>query len=94
MDFQPLYVERGDICFFSSYAPHRSFSNQSQNSRRLAYLTFNKESEGNFHDVYYAAKLKASRDGTGGTISLSDDFGGKIVRSLTVSGNSVKSRNY
>eukprot|EP00956_Cyclotella_meneghiniana_P014515 scaffold21748_cov58-Cyclotella_meneghiniana.AAC.1 len=80
MDFKPLYVERGDICFFSSYAPHRSFSNQSKNSRRLAYLTFNKKSEGDFHDVYYAAKLESFRDGTGGTISINDDFGGKIVK--------------
>ena len=79
MRFEPLYAKRGDIVFFSSYIPHRSFPNMSRNSRRLAYLTFNKESEGNFHDAYYQAKTQSFRDGTGGTISINDDFGGKIV---------------
>jgi predicted HD phosphohydrolase len=79
--FEPLYAERGDIVFFSSYIPHRSFHNTSKNSRRLAYLTFNKEREGNFHDAYYKAKLESFKDGTGGTISINDDFGGTIVTS-------------
>ena len=79
MDFQPLYVQEGDLVFFSSYAPHRSFANTSPNSRRLAYLTYNKLSEGNFHDSYYKAKLDVFRKGTGGSISINDDFAGKIV---------------
>jgi hypothetical protein len=82
LTFEPFYAERGDIVFFSSYIPHRSFHNTSNNSRRLAYLTFNKESEGNFHDAYYKAKLESFRDGTGGTISINDDFSGTIVASL------------
>jgi hypothetical protein len=46
----------------------------------LGYLTYNKLSEGVFHNDYYTAKLESFKDGTGGTISINDDFGGKIVK--------------
>jgi len=80
MDFKPLYADPGDIVFFSSYIPHRSNTNRSNKPRRLGYLTYNKLSEGVFHNDYYTAKLESFKDGTGGTISINDDFGGKIVK--------------
>lgn len=79
MEFRPLFVESGDLVFFDSYVPHRSGSNLSAKSRRLAYLTYNKSSEGNFNEKYYAAKLDVFAKGAGGPISINDDFAGKIV---------------
>lgn len=79
LDFKELLVEAGDLVFFDSYVPHRSGTNLSDNPRRLAYLTYNKSSEGDFNEVYYAAKLNVFAKGTGGPISINDDFAGTIV---------------
>lgn len=79
IEFESLYVEKGDIVFFGSYIPHRSKANMSERSRRIAYLTYNKLSEGDFNAAYYEAKLAVLRAGTGGPISINDDFAGKIV---------------
>lgn len=79
MEFEPLYVDEGDLVFFGSYIPHRSQANMSECNRRIAYLTYNKLSEGDFNAAYYEAKLAVFRAGTGGSISINDDFAGKIV---------------
>ena len=79
MKFVPIYVNPGDLVLFSSYIPHKSDANKSNNSRRLAYFTYNKLSEGDFNSIYYKAKLAAFQDGTAGPISFNDDFGGVIV---------------
>ena len=44
--------------------------------RRSAYLTFNAEREGDFHEAYYAEKAATMQSGA---ISLNLDFAGKIV---------------
>ena len=49
MEFVPILTKPGDIVLFDSYLPHRSDANMSQGWRRLAYLTYNKASEGDLH---------------------------------------------
>ena len=79
MEWRPLLVQPGDIVLFDSRAPHRSSKNETDQSRRLAYLTYNKLSEGDLHAKYYKMKLDVFRANTGGTISVNRDFGGTIV---------------
>jgi len=74
-----VLVEPGDIVLFDSFLPHRSFTNTSDRWRRSAYLTYNLASEGDFHAAYYRKKLLAFSDGSAGSISINDDFGGDIV---------------
>lgn len=74
--FQNVLVEPGDIVLFDSYLPHRSDSNKTDQPRRLAYLTFNPAREGDLHEAYYAKKAEMMRSGT---ISINNDFAGKIV---------------
>ena len=81
MAFEPVFVQPMDCVFFSSFLPHRSQPNtHPTRARRLAYLTYNPASEGDHHAAYYAAKLAAFADGSGGTISINDDFAGTIVQ--------------
>ena len=76
MDFSDVIVDTGDIVIFDSYLPHRSASNQTEGWRRLAYLTFNKASEGDLHAAYYDKKAQVMQKGA---ISINLDFAGKIV---------------
>lgn len=57
--FCPFPAESGDAFFFDSYVPHRSKSNTVAASQRILYLTFNKNSAGNFRTRYYADKFKS-----------------------------------
>lgn len=79
MVFEPILASSGDLVFFSSYVPHRSSRNESVRPRRIAFLTFNPESQGKYHNQYYAEKRASFMAGTGGTISINDDFSGRIV---------------
>ena len=80
MVFKPILASSGDLVFFSSYLPHKSSKNVSKNPRRIAFLTFNPENQGKFHHQYYAEKRASFETGTGGTISINDDFNGRIVK--------------
>lgn len=80
MEFVPVHVKPGDVVLFDSYLPHRSNANNSNGWRRLAYLTYNKLSEGDLHEAYYATKAAAFKSGNAGSISINSDFGGKIVK--------------
>ena len=57
MNFVSLPTRPGDICFFDSYAPHQSDPNTSDKIRRLYFATYNRASEGDHHDAYYADKF-------------------------------------
>jgi len=46
----------GDLVFFDSYVPHRSAANLSGKDRRALYVTWNKVSEGDYREKYYADK--------------------------------------
>ena len=54
----PLECKAGSIVIFGSYLAHRSGPNESSKSRRLIYLTYNSQNEGDKHDMYYEDKRK------------------------------------
>jgi ectoine hydroxylase-related dioxygenase (phytanoyl-CoA dioxygenase family) len=56
MKWEMVPTEPGDVLFFDSYVPHRSGPNDTDSSRRVLYVTYVKESEGDFRDRYYADK--------------------------------------
>ena len=43
---------------FNSFVPHKSDNNNSENSRRIMYLTFNNKSEGDYYENYNKNKRK------------------------------------
>ncbi len=51
-----LEAEPGDVIFFDCYVPHGSPANNSNRSRRNIFLTFNRQSDGDMRDKYYADK--------------------------------------
>jgi len=55
----PVETEPGDIVFFDSFVPHRSEANMSDTPRRVLYATYNKKSEGDYREKYYADKRKS-----------------------------------
>lgn len=77
----PVEVGPGDLVFFDSYSPHYSETNRTTGSRRALYLTYNRQSDGDFRDEYYADKHKVlAAAGTNGErvrISVNDDFLGR-----------------
>jgi hypothetical protein len=58
MDFQPVPTKPGDVVFFDSFAPHASEANMSDKIRRIYYATYNRASDGDFLERYYADKHK------------------------------------
>lgn len=51
-----LEADPGDVIFFDCYVPHGSPANLSDRSRRNIFLTFNRQSDGDMRDKYYADK--------------------------------------
>lgn len=51
-----LEADPGDVVFFDCYVPHGSPANNSNRSRRNIFLTFNRQSDGDMRDRYYADK--------------------------------------
>ena len=58
LHWEAIETEPGDVLFFDSYIPHRSNKNLSNRSRRAMYITYNKVSEGDYREAYYADKRK------------------------------------
>lgn len=58
MSWEPVLMEPGDVLLFDSYIPHRSGRNNSARSRRALYITYNKASEGDYREAYYADKRR------------------------------------
>ena len=58
MQWRPLDLPAGSIVFFDSYIPHRSPKNASKKPRRSLYITYNRASEGDRRDDYYADKRR------------------------------------
>jgi ectoine hydroxylase-related dioxygenase (phytanoyl-CoA dioxygenase family) len=54
-----LESDPGDVIFFDSYVPHGSPPNTGDKSRRNIFLTFNRRSDGDMRDRYYADKRLA-----------------------------------
>ncbi len=59
MDFVPYPTRPDDAMFFDSFAPHRSGPNLTDRSRRVLYVTYNKASEGDHRERYFADKRKS-----------------------------------
>lgn len=55
-EFMLLEADPGDVIFFDCYVPHGSPANTSNRSRRNIYLTFNRQSDGDMRNKYYADK--------------------------------------
>lgn len=83
--WEPVELSPGDALFFSSYAPHHSPTNTTDEPRRALYLTYNAEAEGDHHDAYYQEKREAFADATrrgepmAGYISKIGHFQGRTV---------------
>ena len=58
MVFEPIPTDPGDVVFFDCYAPHQSAPNLSNTVRRIYYATYNRISDGDFMERYYADKHK------------------------------------
>lgn len=56
VEFIAVESEPGDAVFFDSFAPHRSAPNNTDTPRRVLYFTYNKASEGDHLEQYYADK--------------------------------------
>lgn len=59
MKFEYCPTKPGDVVFFDSYAPHASEPNMSAKIRRLYFATYNRLSEGDHLERYYADKHKS-----------------------------------
>ena len=85
MKWTPVEKSPGDVLCFSSYVPHKSGANQSDQARRIIYVTYNALSEGDFREHYYADKRRtlARRAGDGSEkgemISKIGHFQGRTV---------------
>jgi ectoine hydroxylase-related dioxygenase (phytanoyl-CoA dioxygenase family) len=53
LEFSDVECPGGSIVAFNGYVPHRSAANGSPFARRAVFLTYNPESEGEFHELYY-----------------------------------------
>eukprot|EP01095_Lingulamoeba_sp_RSL-Kostka_P001636 TRINITY_DN1238_c2_g1_i1.p1 TRINITY_DN1238_c2_g1~~TRINITY_DN1238_c2_g1_i1.p1 ORF type:complete len:254 (+),score=73.51 TRINITY_DN1238_c2_g1_i1:82-843(+) len=57
-EWKPIVCPAGSVLIFDSYVPHKSDINKSDNFRRAFFFTFNKKSDGDYHDDYYQKKLE------------------------------------
>jgi len=55
-EYVAVHCKPGDAIFFDSYAPHRSGPNNTAQARRVLYITYNRLSEGDSREQYYADK--------------------------------------
>ena len=56
--FKPCPMQAGDVAFLDVYAPHRSAANQTDSPPRNLYLTYNRKSDGDHRDRYFADKRR------------------------------------
>ena len=85
MEWVAVPTDPGDILLFGSYIPHKSPTNRSNQPRRIIYLTYNANSQGDWREQYYADKRQAfSQYATDGSnrdtqISKIAHFQGKVI---------------
>lgn len=58
LEWEPVFLQPGDVMFFGSYLPHRSGPNLTALPRRAFYLTYNALRFGDRHDAYYEDKRR------------------------------------
>lgn len=59
MEFIKYPTRPGDIALFDAYTPHRSAPNPTNVSRRMYFATYNRASEGDHLEKYYADKRRS-----------------------------------
>ena len=59
IEFIHYPMEPGDVAFFDCFAPHQSKPNLTKTQRRNLYLTYNRKSDGDWREKYYADKRKS-----------------------------------
>jgi 2-aminoethylphosphonate dioxygenase len=59
MEWRRYPTKPGDMVLFDAYTPHRSEPNMTRTTRRMYFATYNRASEGDHLDVYYADKRKS-----------------------------------
>jgi hypothetical protein len=96
LQWRPVAADPGDVVFFDSYAPHRSGTNTTDESRRVFYLTYNARSGGDNRLRYYADK-EAEFERRGATfddqrvrMSINDDFLGRPVEPGSELGEAIR----
>jgi ectoine hydroxylase-related dioxygenase (phytanoyl-CoA dioxygenase family) len=57
--YTALHCQPGDAVFFDSFAPHRSDPNLTDQARRVLYISYNRASEGDHRQQYYADKRRS-----------------------------------
>ncbi len=99
MDWVAAPTEPGDILLFGSYIPHKSSPNRSSEPRRIIYLTYNAESQGDWHEKYYADKRQTfaqySKEGSNRDIQISKiaHFQGKVVKHAELGRSYISAEN-
>lgn len=58
LPWEPVPTRSGSLLWFDWYTPHRSGTNRTTRPRRALYLTYNRASDGNRRDTYYAEKTR------------------------------------
>jgi hypothetical protein len=59
VEFAPYPMHPGDVAFFDCFVPHQSKPNLTDRQRRNLYLTFNRASDGDRREQYFADKRKS-----------------------------------
>ena len=59
IQFKKYPMSPGDVAFFDCFVPHQSEPNLTSGRRRNLYLTFNRTSDGDHRQKYYADKRKS-----------------------------------
>ena len=59
ISFEYYPMEPGDVAFFDCFVPHRSKPNLTDRQRRNLYLTYNRASDGDWREKYFADKRKS-----------------------------------
>jgi 2-aminoethylphosphonate dioxygenase len=59
LEFVAYPMAPGDVVFFDCFVPHQSKPNLTSAPRRNLYLTFNRASEGDFRERYFADKRRS-----------------------------------
>ena len=58
-ELMPVPTRPGDVVFFDSFVPHASAANLTSEQRRVLYVTYNRASDGDHRDSYYADKRES-----------------------------------
>ncbi len=59
LTFQPIELDAGDVAFFDAYTPHRAGANTTPYDRRALLATYNRASDGDHYQQYFADKFAA-----------------------------------